>query len=391
MDNTNSSHSQLYSHTDEKECGLKTDAFEMKDSFSKDTENDNDSMREKKKWPYMEVRLAVVSDPVEKTMGGIENHARILSDLLSGHGFKVTMIEYDRLRIKDTENYDAVIIEGIHRMKLLKAIFMRKKCAMLLFTHGSYFLMSPKRRGLRQFDSTRGFAFKSLFDRLFMKKILKKFDKVFTLADDESEDLSKLFGIDPDKFSSLVVFSDEIDEEPKAEEEGRCLEEKYVCYVGRLDRRKNLISLLKACHQLDIPLLVAGQDQGVLMELQTYCNENGFDRFHYLGKVSKNDKIVLMKNSCLVVIPSFFEGTPLTAIEAIKLGKKVVMTCNSYMSKHSCITFSKTDPDSLASAISEALKSGGCNTEFISNGAIFDRFLQILCNLIDQNRGGKLP
>lgn len=326
----------------------------------------------------METRFAVVSDPVRKAMGGIENHARILCNLLSNHGYNVTIIEYDKLRIGDIKDYDVVVIEGIHRKTLLKTILMRKRSRMLLFTHGSFYLTSEERKDLRKFDSSKEFFFKIIFDKIFIKTIFKRFDKIITLSDSESRDLLKQFAISPEKLSSLEVFSDETDKEAKTQEDMRYGRKEYVCYVGRLDYRKNLISLLMACHKLDLPLLVAGQDQGVLAELESYCRENAYNKFHYLGIISKNDKITLIKNSLIVAIPSFFEGTPLVAIEALKLGKNVIMTCNSYMIEHPCITFSKTDSDSLAHCIRGAMKSKGCDTGFISNGEILKKFIEIV-------------
>ena len=143
----------------------------------------------------MVTRFAVVSDPVRKTMGGIENHARILCDLLSSHGYNVTIIEYDKLRIRDIEDYDVVVIEGIQRKTLLKTILMRKRSRMLLFTHGSFYLTSAERKELRKFDSSKEFFFKIIFDKIFIKMIFKRFDKIITLSDSESRDLLKQFEI----------------------------------------------------------------------------------------------------------------------------------------------------------------------------------------------------
>jgi hypothetical protein len=56
------------------------------------------------------------------------------------------------------------------------------------------------------------------------------------------------------------------------------------------------------------------------------------------------------------------------------------------MNEHPCITFSKTDSDSLAYAIREAMKSKGCDTGFISNEEILEKFLQIVDTVTSQKK-----
>ncbi len=333
----------------------------------------------------MRPNFSVISDPAEKIMGGIENHANILIRLLSNHGYDVTPIDYHKLFSKKTEDFDVVIIEGIHRLELLKIIPLRKKNTKILFTHGSFFLNSSERKELRKYDSTKHRTLKFLFDKIFMKFILNKFDKIITLSEGESRDIATLFALNPDKLSELEVFYDEFNEQFSFENDllkHRFSE--YLCYVGRLDYRKNLLSLLEASRSLDIPLLIAGQDQGVLSKLQEYCKINGFNKFLYLGRVSREEKMVLMKNSSLIVIPSFFEGFPLTAAEGLKLGKRVVMTCNSYMGDHPCIHTTQPDTESLVIAIRESLASKGCKAEFISNEEIFCKFLETVDKILNE-------
>ena len=327
----------------------------------------------------MKPNFAIISDCVKKTMGGIENHASILTYLLKSHGYAVTPIDYQKLRPRQIKGFDVVVIEGIHRLELMKIMMAKKKNDMILFTHGSFYLNSPERKELRMFDSSRHKTMKLMFDKIFMKVILNKFDKIITLSEPESKDIATLFGLNPEKFSPLEVFSDEISEESTSENNiPKYFFSEYLCYVGRLDSRKNLLSLLEASRSLDMPLLVAGQDQGILSELQDYCRANGFNKFQYLGIVSRNEKMALIKNSSLLVIPSFFEGTPATAIEGLKLGKIVVMTCNSYMPEHPCIHTTQPDSQSLIIAIKESLVSKGCSEGFISNEEIIGKFLEII-------------
>jgi glycosyltransferase involved in cell wall biosynthesis len=241
---------------------------------------------------------------------------------------------------------------------------------------------------LRKYDSTKHQTSKIVFDKLFMKAILNRFERVITLSNYESRDISDLFKTEPSRLRALEVFSDEFQDHDLSEAITTSFPyQEYICYVGRLDYRKNLMSLIRACLVLNMPLVIAGQDQGMLSALKKYSESESFDKFHYVGKISKEEKLLLLKNSSLVVIPSFFEGVPATAIEARKLRKKVVMTINSYMEDSPCIRKVNPDTDSLINAIKESLDSNTCTDKIISNDEIFTKFIGIVTEIVNLKRG----
>lgn len=332
----------------------------------------------------MNLKFLIVSDSESAMLGGIENHAKILRELLYKHGYNVDWLNYKKIKVKLLLNYNIIVFEGIHRMELFKLLFYKNIPRIILFTHGSFYLNSNKRKYLRRYDSTKHIFLKIIFDKLFMKSILNKFDKIITLSNSESKDLSELFNIELSKLNALEVFSDEFQNIDTSNIDNKNFPyEKYICYVGRLDYRKNLMSLLKACVVLNIPLIIAGQDQGMLSTLEEYSKLENFNNFKYLGKVSKEEKLLLIRNSVLVVIPSFFEGTPLTVIEALKLGKTVVMTSNSYMDDSPCIHKVNPDTDSLVSMIRKLLDCNTCIEKIMSNDEIFNKFLYIATDTVD--------
>lgn len=328
----------------------------------------------------MVLKFLIVSDSEKEVLGGIENHSKILRELLFEHGYNVTWLNYKNTKTKLFKNIDIIVYEGIHRMKLLQLLLHKKRNVMILFTHGSFYLESKERRFLRKYDSTKHQLLKIIFDRIFMKAILNKFDRIVTLSNSESKDISDLFNLEKSKLHYLDVFSDEIEKDDNLLEinDNYFIKKKYICYIGRLDYRKNLISLLQACVILDLTLIIAGQDQGMLSELKKYSELHKFDKFNYVGIISKEEKLLLIKNSLLVVIPSFFEGTPVTAKEALKLGKKVVMTKNSYMDDSPCICKVNPDTDSIVCAINESLDSNICDGQFVSNKELFTKFINLI-------------
>ncbi|MEM3489784.1 MAG: glycosyltransferase family 4 protein [Nitrososphaerota archaeon] len=322
------------------------------------------------------MRFVVVADSFEKVKGGIENQARILFNLISSTSHKVVFIDYSELNKNTFSKGDVVIIEGIHRPKLFKLLFYRTPCYKIIFTHGSFYAWTDHPRVSFKGSGTNFLKIKRVFDLLFMKRILNKFDMIVTLSMRESADLAKMFGIVQQKFFSLGNFSDEPPSSGEQDKVKDLPSGDYACYVGRLDERKNLIELLKAAAQQDIDVVMAGQDQGMLNKLLNYCETHNFKKFHYEGVVDEATKFRIIQNSRFAVIPSFFEGLPTFAIEAIKCKKNVIVTKNCYMDPHPCVIFTETNFEAISIAIEKALVKTPCNIGYDSNNSLFERFLK---------------
>ncbi len=102
-------------------------------------------------------------------------------------------------------------------------------------------------------------------------------------------------------------------------------ETKVILYAGRLVKEKGADILLEAAGLMDIPnwrLLIAGNGSEKI-NLVSLCSALNMDeKVHFLG--TRSDIPELMAASDLVVLPSRWEGLPLTLLEAMAAGKPVV-------------------------------------------------------------------
>lgn len=104
------------------------------------------------------------------------------------------------------------------------------------------------------------------------------------------------------------------------------VEKKYdIGYVGRLDRDKNLLNLLKAAKDLGLKLCFIGQgkEKGNLLN---FAEENNID----LTVINRVDNYELPKyynQFRIFVFPSLHEGNPKTLLEAMSCGIPVI-GCN---------------------------------------------------------------
>jgi glycosyltransferase involved in cell wall biosynthesis len=104
----------------------------------------------------------------------------------------------------------------------------------------------------------------------------------------------------------------------------------YILYLGTIEPRKNIESLIKACQSLNgnLELVIAGargwKYEKVFKLIDGYNKKAKKEEIEYLGYVSFEDKIALMKNALCFVFPTFYEGFGLPVLEAMSLGTPVI-------------------------------------------------------------------
>jgi colanic acid/amylovoran biosynthesis glycosyltransferase len=106
---------------------------------------------------------------------------------------------------------------------------------------------------------------------------------------------------------------------------------KYLICVARLSSEKGHTFLIHALRQLrdkgyDLELRIAG-DGPTKERLKSLAEEVGLaDRIHFLGYLKEDEVIRELQSSDLFVLPSFVEGLPVSAMEAMAVGVPVIAT-----------------------------------------------------------------
>ena len=158
---------------------------------------------------------------------------------------------------------------------------------------------------------------------------------------------------------------------------------KYILHVGTFEKRKSLLTLIKAFKKLkeelkvDYKLVLAGStyingDNKVLLKIEKYIEEhNLFNSILMPGYINKNKALYFFNNSLMYVFPSIDEGFGIPLIEALKL--KLPAICSDIpifreIAHDSVLYFEKHNEINLFERMKELIQSKDLSNKLVSKG-----------------------
>lgn len=95
-----------------------------------------------------------------------------------------------------------------------------------------------------------------------------------------------------------------------------------LCFIGRLEKQKNLLALLTALKGLDVTLDIVGSGS-LRGKLETIAEKNNL-QVNFLGNISNFNLPDVISAADIYIQPSLYEGHPKTIIEAMACGVAVI-------------------------------------------------------------------
>ena len=176
------------------------------------------------------------------------------------------------------------------------------------------------------------------------KQLMHGANHVIAVSQATKEDVIRLYGVKREKVSVIYsgVSSNKClekniflsDSGEARDERVLGLPEKYILYLGTMEPRKNIVSIIEAftsiAEHITQNLVIAGEVGWLMSGIEKAAgNSSVAERIHRIGFVEERAKESLYRQADLFVYPSFYEGFGFPPLEALLVGTPVITSHNS--------------------------------------------------------------
>jgi alpha-1,3-rhamnosyl/mannosyltransferase len=170
---------------------------------------------------------------------------------------------------------------------------------------------------------------RSIYYRLHFRRVASNATVVIADSDFTASEVQSLLGIGSERVRRVYLATDTFQGDPGEFRGYSGIHGSYILFVGTVEPRKNIASLLDAWPEIrrvhpELSLVLAGrwgwEDRGFM---KRFCSEDGVV---LTGELSHSMLRSCMKGARLLVYPSFYEGFGLPPLEAASAGVPSVLT-----------------------------------------------------------------
>lgn len=225
--------------------------------------------------------------------------------------------------------------------------------------------------------------YKAIDRKIYLNKLKKgcnQADKIIAISEQTKSDLINYLNIDDSKIevvyqSCNIIFTQEVSQEKKQSIRTKIgLPKEYILYVGTIEKRKNLLSVIKAINikNIETELVVVGRPTTYLNEIKEYIIQNKLEhKIHFYHNIETNDLPAIYQMAKLFVYPSTFEGFGIPIIEALNSKIPVITSTGSCFSEaggKSTIYVENNNIEALSESILKVLEDNELSKIMISEG-----------------------
>ena len=176
---------------------------------------------------------------------------------------------------------------------------------------------------------------KTELKREYIAGQIRKLDRIFVPQEAQREGVLAIYHADPEKIESVGMgYNSKIFHRTEAKQEDGITR---IVFAGKIAEKKGVMSLIRSlsilharedrCKKEELLVLLAGSagNQEEYRSIQDMVKECPYE-VRFLGRLAQPDLAEVYRKSDIFVLPSFFDGLPLTVIEALACGDRVVMT-----------------------------------------------------------------
>lgn len=164
----------------------------------------------------------------------------------------------------------------------------------------------------------------------YITEQIRGLDRIFAPQSAQRDGVIRIYGADPEKIATLGMgYNSEIFKSSEVKKEENITK---LVFAGKIAEKKGVMSLIRSMSQLEYPkerieLYLAGSagNEAEYASIRALASECPY-KVEFLGRLEQR-RLAEIYNACdIFVLPSFFDGLPLTVIEALACQDRVVMT-----------------------------------------------------------------
>lgn len=235
---------------------------------------------------------------------------------------------------------------------------------------------------LSYFNYPDEFLKKDLYQlKNWTKYSVEKAKKVIAVSITTKKDIVKHYNIPEEKITVIYNGYEKQNQKSKIKNQNYIskfkIKSPYILYVGTLQPRKNITTLIKAFQKFlginpEFKLLIVGKKGWLFNEIFQQVRDLKVEKsVKFLGFIPEKDLINLYKNAFCFVMPSFYEGFGIPILEAMNFNTPVISSFASSLPEvgsEACLYFDPNSADALFDKLIELKNNDTLRQELIKKG-----------------------
>ncbi len=280
------------------------------------------------------------------------------------------------------------------QLRLSSALLREKPDVLWMPMHNIPYFRSGKMKTVVTIHDLAFKYFPEMFTRRELWKLnflaglaIQRCDKVVTISQSSKEDILKFYPniseekieVIPHGFSGDVFAQERNYQQEEKIKKGLLIKGKYILYLGAIQPRKNLSTLIEAFEKLkanekhsDLKLVLAGEKAWLWEDVFQQIGKSAYKNDIITpGRIKFSDIGHLMRGAEIFCFPSLYEGFGIPVLEAFAAEVPVVCADNSSLPEvagDAALYFSGTDALNLAKNIERILMDENLRNDLIAKG-----------------------
>ena len=227
---------------------------------------------------------------------------------------------------------------------------------------------------------------KRLFFKYMLPLFIKISDKIIAVSNNTKKDILKFFKICERKvivtfesYPEYYTYNNDSNDQNILTKYG--IGSKYLLFVGMIEPRKNILSILKSFKEIDsdleLDLVIAGKKGWYYKEIELYLEKllriGIKNKIIFTGYVSEPELKYLYQNAFIFIYPSIYEGFGLPPLQAMACKVPVIISNLSSLPEvvgNAAIMVNPYDIDKISEAIRTLYNDLDKRSELVNKGVI---------------------